>query len=87
VLVYPQDLHEWLLLRHLEQAGVQVQRPVELVAFEHREDYVVAPASPATPTISCDPTATSPCAIRATDPMPWPITSATAPTGVSATDG
>jgi len=42
VLVYPQDLHERLLLRHLEQAGVQVQRPVELVAFEDREDYVVA---------------------------------------------
>lgn len=42
VLVYPQDLHEQLLLRHLEQAGVRVQRPVELVAFEDREDYVVA---------------------------------------------
>ena len=42
MLVYPQDLHERLLLRHLEQAGVQVQRPVELVAFEDREDYVVA---------------------------------------------
>ncbi|WP_429206569.1 FAD-dependent monooxygenase [Massilia sp. UYP11] len=42
VLVYPQDLHERLLLRHLELAGVQVQRPVELVAFEDREDYVVA---------------------------------------------
>jgi 2-polyprenyl-6-methoxyphenol hydroxylase-like FAD-dependent oxidoreductase len=42
VLVYPQDLHERLLLRHLERAGVQVQRPVELVAFEDREDYLVA---------------------------------------------
>ena len=42
VLVYPQDLHEQLLLRHLQQAGVRVQRPVELVAFEDREDYVVA---------------------------------------------
>ncbi|HAK91793.1 MAG TPA: FAD-dependent oxidoreductase, partial [Massilia timonae] len=42
MLVYPQDLHERLLLRHLGQAGVQVQRPVELVAFEDREDYVVA---------------------------------------------
>lgn len=42
VLVYPQDQHERLLLRHLERAGVQVQRPVELVGFEDREDYVVA---------------------------------------------
>lgn len=42
VLVYPQDQHELLLLRHLGQAGVRVQRPVELVAFEDREDHVVA---------------------------------------------
>ena len=42
VLVYPQDQHERLLLRHLERAGVQVQRPVELVDIEDREDYVVA---------------------------------------------
>lgn len=42
VLVYPQDRHEQLLLRHLEQAGVHVQRPVELVSFEDRDDYVVA---------------------------------------------
>ena len=42
VLVYPQDRHEELLLRHLERAGVHVQRPVELVAFEDRDDYVVA---------------------------------------------
>ena len=42
VLVYPQDLHEALLVRHLEQAGVQVQRPVELVGIDDRDDYVVA---------------------------------------------
>jgi len=42
VLVYPQDQHERLLLRHLGRAGVQVERPVELVAFDDREDYVVA---------------------------------------------
>jgi len=42
VLAYPQDQHERLLLRHLERAGVTVQRPVELVAFDDREDYVVA---------------------------------------------
>ncbi|WP_137171734.1 FAD-dependent oxidoreductase [Massilia sp. HP4] len=42
VLVYPQDQHERLLLRHLEKAGVHVQRLVELLAFEDREDYVVA---------------------------------------------
>lgn len=41
VLIYPQDQHERLLLRRLEQAGVQVQRPVELVGFEDREDDVL----------------------------------------------
>ena len=42
ILVYPQDRHERLLIRHLELAGVHVQRPVELVAFEDRDDYVLA---------------------------------------------
>lgn len=42
ILVYPQDRHERLLLRHLEQAGVRVQRPVELADIHDREDYVVA---------------------------------------------
>lgn len=56
VLVYPQDLHEQLLLRHLGQAGVQVQRPVELVAFEDREDYVVAPPTSCAPaSLPCSP--------------------------------
>lgn len=40
--VYPQDRHERLLIRHLELAGVQVQRPVEPIAFEDRADYVLA---------------------------------------------
>ncbi|WP_229493961.1 FAD-dependent oxidoreductase [Massilia arenae] len=56
VLVYPQDLHERLLLRHLGQAGVQVQRPVELVAFEDRKDYVVAPPTSCAPaSLPCSP--------------------------------
>ncbi|WP_312512068.1 FAD-dependent oxidoreductase [Massilia sp.] len=42
ILVYPQDRHEQLLIRHLELAGVRVQRPVELVAFDDRDDYVLA---------------------------------------------
>ena len=42
VLIYPQDRHEQLLLRRLEQAGVEVQRPVELAGFEDRGDCVVA---------------------------------------------
>ena len=42
ILIYPQDRHEALLLRHLAGAGVQVRRPLELVAFEDREDHVLA---------------------------------------------
>jgi len=37
VLVYPQDRHERLLLRHLEAAGVRVERNTELLGFEQHE--------------------------------------------------
>ncbi|MGH8852934.1 MAG: FAD-dependent oxidoreductase [Telluria sp.] len=42
VLIYPQDAHEQLLMRHLEAAGVPVWRRTELVDFEERDDHVVA---------------------------------------------
>lgn len=32
-LIYPQDEHEPLLIRHLAELGVQVERPTELVSF------------------------------------------------------
>jgi 2-polyprenyl-6-methoxyphenol hydroxylase-like FAD-dependent oxidoreductase len=34
LLIYPQDEHERLLIERLKQAGVTVERPVELVGFE-----------------------------------------------------
>jgi 2-polyprenyl-6-methoxyphenol hydroxylase-like FAD-dependent oxidoreductase len=37
VLVYPQDRHERLLLRHLEAAGIRVERRTELLGFEQDE--------------------------------------------------
>ena len=37
ILVYPQDRHERLLIAHLEQMGVQVERDTELLGFEQRE--------------------------------------------------
>jgi 2-polyprenyl-6-methoxyphenol hydroxylase-like FAD-dependent oxidoreductase len=42
LLVYPQDQHERLLIRHLEQMGTAVQRNTELVEFEDKGDHVVA---------------------------------------------
>jgi 2-polyprenyl-6-methoxyphenol hydroxylase-like FAD-dependent oxidoreductase len=42
VLIYPQDAHERLLERHLEAAGVRIQRRTELVGFEDRDDHVLA---------------------------------------------
>lgn len=42
VLIYPQDHHERLLVRHLEQAGVRVERDTELIGFEARDDGVRA---------------------------------------------
>jgi 2-polyprenyl-6-methoxyphenol hydroxylase-like FAD-dependent oxidoreductase len=42
VLVFPQDQHEKLLIEHLEAAGVEVERPVELLSFEQTEGGVQA---------------------------------------------
>lgn len=42
LLVYPQDLHERLLVDRLRALGVEVERRTELVSFEDRGDHVVA---------------------------------------------
>ncbi len=41
-LVYPQDEHERLLIAHLAEAGVVVERPTELIAAETAEEGVTA---------------------------------------------
>src|SRR5438034_5056903 len=41
-LIYPQDEHEHLLIDRLAEAGVQVERQTELVAFEETADGVHA---------------------------------------------
>jgi 2-polyprenyl-6-methoxyphenol hydroxylase-like FAD-dependent oxidoreductase len=42
VLIYPQDRHERVLARRLEEAGVRVERNTELLGFEQDADGVVA---------------------------------------------
>jgi 2-polyprenyl-6-methoxyphenol hydroxylase-like FAD-dependent oxidoreductase len=42
VLILPQDVHEQLLIDHLAQSGVAVERPVELVAIDESETRVLA---------------------------------------------
>jgi 2-polyprenyl-6-methoxyphenol hydroxylase-like FAD-dependent oxidoreductase len=42
VLIFPQDEHERLLVNRLAEAGVNVERETELVAFEQVGDRVVA---------------------------------------------
>jgi 2-polyprenyl-6-methoxyphenol hydroxylase-like FAD-dependent oxidoreductase len=42
VLIYPQDAHEQLLVRHLEAASVTIWRRTELAGFEERDDCVLA---------------------------------------------
>jgi 2-polyprenyl-6-methoxyphenol hydroxylase-like FAD-dependent oxidoreductase len=42
VLIFPQDQHEALLTEHLEAAGVEVERPVELLGYEETEGGVLA---------------------------------------------
>ena len=42
VLIFPQDQHEQLLIEQLEAAGVEVERPVELVSFEQSSEGVQA---------------------------------------------
>jgi 2-polyprenyl-6-methoxyphenol hydroxylase-like FAD-dependent oxidoreductase len=40
VLVFPQDRHERLLIAHLEQMDVKVERGTELLGFEQHADHV-----------------------------------------------
>ena len=42
MLIYPQDAHEALLVRHLEAMGISVQRNTELADFEEQGEQVVA---------------------------------------------
>ncbi len=41
ILVFPQDRHEKLLIEHLRDLGVEVERNTELLDFEQREDHVL----------------------------------------------
>ena len=42
ILIYPQDEHERLLIGHLAERGIEVERGPELVHVEERDDRVVA---------------------------------------------
>ncbi len=42
MLIYPQDEHEKLLIEHLARAGVQVERPTDLLDFEDKGDRITA---------------------------------------------
>jgi 2-polyprenyl-6-methoxyphenol hydroxylase-like FAD-dependent oxidoreductase len=42
VLIYPQDRHERLLIRHLEAAGVRVERRTELLGIDEEDGHVRA---------------------------------------------
>jgi 2-polyprenyl-6-methoxyphenol hydroxylase-like FAD-dependent oxidoreductase len=42
MLIFPQDEHERLLIDRLAEAGVTVERPVELVTFSEERDHVLA---------------------------------------------
>src|SRR5438067_4292078 len=42
VLIYPQDHHERLLIRHLEAAGVRVERRTELIGYDEADGQVTA---------------------------------------------
>ena len=42
MIIFPQDEHERLLIERLRELGVEIERPLELVAFEDRSDRVVA---------------------------------------------
>jgi 2-polyprenyl-6-methoxyphenol hydroxylase-like FAD-dependent oxidoreductase len=41
VLMYPQDRHERLLVEHLQQMGVEVERETEMLYFEQEDGYVL----------------------------------------------
>lgn len=42
ILVYPQDQHERLLVKKLEELGIRVERETECLGFEDKGDHVVA---------------------------------------------
>ena len=42
ILIYPQDQHERLLIRHLEKFGVHVERSSELLSFTHHAEHICA---------------------------------------------
>ncbi|MDC0710238.1 FAD-dependent oxidoreductase [Stigmatella sp. ncwal1] len=42
VLIYPQDLHEQLLVERLETLGIRVERQTELIDFEDKGDKITA---------------------------------------------
>jgi 2-polyprenyl-6-methoxyphenol hydroxylase-like FAD-dependent oxidoreductase len=42
MLIFPQDEHERLLIDRLNELGVHVERPMELLGFEERGDGIVA---------------------------------------------
>ncbi len=42
MLIYPQDQHESLLISCLRQAGVEVERPTQLLGFEQSDSHVTA---------------------------------------------
>ena len=41
-LIFPQDEHERLLIERLSEAGIQVERPTELLGFEEANGHVIA---------------------------------------------
>jgi 2-polyprenyl-6-methoxyphenol hydroxylase-like FAD-dependent oxidoreductase len=42
MIIFPQDEHERLLIEWLHAAGIEVERPVELVGFDDHGDGIVA---------------------------------------------
>ena len=42
MLIFPQDEHERLLIKHLEEAGVHVERRTELLSFDEKDGGIVA---------------------------------------------
>src|SRR6478609_10702955 len=42
MLIYPQDEHERLLINHLSQLGVTVERPTEFISYEDRNGKIFA---------------------------------------------
>ena len=87
-LIYPQDEHERLLIDRLADAGVQVERQTELVAFEAdgRRRARASPSAPTAPRTHARPP-TSPAATARTPPSAkaWRSVSRAARTTISFT--